>query len=186
MRILTVDDSSFTLNVLLKELVAMGIGAEQIERVNSGAAALEKIAKQKYDLFILDIVMPEISGFDVLKQVTQVQPDAKVIICSGSSSNDMVSELVGMGIHAFLIKPFDSTDLAKAVRRLLFNDKEGCLVATCHVCDKEMIEVDQVNTIHFFCPNHCMQIGPLSKALVNQHELDKDYKKAKERAQGKA
>lgn len=179
MRILIVDDSNFTLNTLLKELTAMGIGAEEIESADNGADALKKIEIQAYDLFILDIVMPGIGGLDVLKRVNQVQPGAKIIMCSGTSSNEMIDELAGLGIHAFLAKPIHSGDFSKAVGRLLFNRAEGCLVARCHVCDKEMIEVDHVHTVHFFCPNHCMQIGPLMKVLATQEELDKDYQKAK-------
>ncbi|MDR3566068.1 MAG: response regulator [Negativicutes bacterium] len=182
MQILIVDDSNFALNTIHNELTAMGIEESQIEQAKSGAAALRLIETRSYDLFILDIVMPGIDGIAVLKEVKRIQPGAKIIMCSGTSSEEIIRQLIGLGINAFLVKPFQAEDFVTAVFRNISipnkNIEKDILRARCHVCDSEMIEVDLVNTISFYCSNQCMQIGPLVKVLITQEELDHDYESA--------
>ncbi|MDR3562129.1 MAG: response regulator [Negativicutes bacterium] len=185
MRILIVDDSNFALNTITKELKAMGVEENQIEQVKSGADALRRIETQTFDLFILDIVMPEIDGIAVLKEAKRKQPHAKIIMCSGTSSDKIIKELIDLGINAFLVKPFQAGDFVKAVARNISipnkNLEQDVLIAKCHICDSEMIEVDLVNTISFYCPNSCMQVGPSFKVLVTQKDLDEDYESAKQK-----
>jgi len=53
------------------------------------------------------------------------------------------------------------------------------LLAKCHKCDTEMIEFGASNVYAFFCPNSCMQMGPYPVSIMNQKELDQDYKRVK-------
>ena len=186
-RILVVDDSGFSRSIIIKELNGLGIKAEQIHQAVSGADALREIQETLFDLYILDIVMPEVDGITILKKIRMIQPNAKVVMCSGNSSDEIVKEVIKLGINAFVVKPIMSADLKKAVLRNLpslsmsacSQDMKDQLIAKCHVCDSEMIEVSLMNTISFYCPHSCMQLGPIVHTLASQSELDKDYEAAK-------
>ena len=186
-RILVVDDSGFSRNVIIKELNELGIKAEQIHQAVSGTDALRKIQERTFDIYILDIVMPEIDGITILKKIRMIQPSAKVVMCSGNSSDEIVKEVIELGINAFVVKPIMSAEFKKAVLRNVpslseaacSQDMKDQLLAKCHVCDSEMIEVSLMNTVSFYCPNNCMQLGPIVHALASQSELDKDYEAAK-------
>lgn len=185
-RVLIVDDSGFSRNLISKELNQIGIENEQIKQSPSGADAISKIKAEQFDLFILDIIMAGIDGIAVLKEVKQQQPNSKVIMCSGSNSDEIIKEVVGLGIDAFLVKPYQSETFKTALCRTLCIAGEDCKnrifwQAKCHVCDSKMIEVNLINTVSFCCPNSCMTIGPLMNPLVSQSELDEDYQKALEK-----
>lgn len=183
-RVLLVDDSGFSRTLINRELTEMGIENCQIHQSGSGEDAVNKIKSQEYDLFVLDIIMEGIDGIDVLKEVKKQQPHAKVIMCSGSHSDEIIKELIGLQIDEFIVKPYKSQVFKKALCRTLGMELPCCqdmtdyLLIKCHVCDSRMIEVNLTNTVSFFCPNNCMTIGPLVNALATQTELDADYEKA--------
>ena len=184
LQILIVDDSGFSRAMMIRELTGLGIDAGQIDQAGSGAEALAKLADRQFDLYILDIVMTGIDGIAVLKQVKQQQPDARIIMCSGSSAPELVKESVSLGIDAFIVKPYKAEDFVRAVCRSLPGLSEMCepveqLTVKCHVCDCKMIEVNSINTVSFYCPNSCMQIGPVVYALATQQQFDEDYARAR-------
>jgi two-component system chemotaxis response regulator CheY len=180
-QILIVDDSGFSRLLINKEIMEMGIENCLIQQSGSGADAFRKIKSQPFDLFILDIVMEGIDGIDVLKEVRKNQPTAKVIMCSGTHSDEIIKELIELGIDEFIVKPYKSEVFKKAVCRTLGIQMECCnetvdeLKVKCHICDSKMIELSLTNTVSFFCPRNCMTIGPLVYALANQEELTRDY-----------
>jgi two-component system, chemotaxis family, chemotaxis protein CheY len=182
-KVLIVDDSSFSRGLIQKTLHELGIANPQIEQAGSGEEAIDKMKETKFELFVLDIVMSGIDGIAVLREVRKTQPAAKVIMCSGSNANEMVDELIELGIDAFISKPFKATIFKNAFYRAFGIAKEEGMpdywLAKCHKCDRQMIEVNSIHTIDFVCPNRCMKIGPLPAALIRQEELDDDYEKAK-------
>jgi|GEM_PF-831249 len=183
-QVLIVDDSSFSRCLIKKELNEIGIKNHQIQQSGNGADAVSKIKLQQFDLFILDVVMEGIDGISVLKEVKKNQHNAKIIMCSSSNSDELIKELINLGIDVFVGKPYKSETFKMTVCRTLhmqleyYNSMNDYWVAKCHICDRKMIGVNLINTVGFFCPNNCMKIGPLANALVTQNELDKDYEKA--------
>ncbi|WP_346355379.1 response regulator [Azotosporobacter soli] len=184
-KVLIVDDSSFSRGLIHKTLHELGIANPQIEQAGSGEEAIDKMKKTKFDLFVLDIVMSGIDGVAVLREVKNTQSGAKVIMCSGSNANEVVDELIELGIEAFISKPFKATIFKNAFYRAFGIAKEEEMpdywLAKCHKCDQQMIEVNAIHTVDFVCPNKCMRIGPLPAALIQQAELDADYEKAKQK-----
>jgi YesN/AraC family two-component response regulator len=184
-QILIVDDSGFSRNMMQKTLNALGIQSSQIQQASDGEDALRKMEAQPFELFILDIVMTGMDGIAVLKVVKNKQPDGKVIMCSGSSSPELIKELITIGIDAFIVKPYKEEDFIRAVCSNLPQVMQGQnkiepLNVRCHVCDRKMIEVNAITTVSFFCPNNCMQIGPTVYALSSQEQIDEDYNKARQ------
>ncbi len=183
-QILIVDDSGFSRAMMVRELTGLGIDACQIRQAGSGAEALAMLTDQSFDLFILDIVMTGIDGIAVLKEVKRRQPNAKIVMCSGSSAPELVKESVSLGIDGFIVKPYKAEDFVRVVCGTLPGVSASCvagepLQVKCHVCDSKMIEVNSLNTVSFYCPNGCMQIGPVVYALATQQHFDEDYDRAR-------
>lgn len=185
-QILIVEDSGFSRAMMIRELNGLGIDNSQIQQAASGDEALQKMLLQQFDLFILDIVMAGIDGIAVLKEVKQKQPNAKVVMCSGSSSPELVKESIALGIDGFVVKPYKSEDFVRAVCGNLPDSPAvcspvECLHVKCHVCDQKMIEVNSMNTVSFYCRKNCMQIGPVVYALASQQHFDEDYERARQK-----
>jgi CheY-like chemotaxis protein len=183
-QILIVDDSGFSRAMMVRELTGLGVDASQIRQAGSGAEALAMLTEQTFDLFILDIVMTGIDGITVLKEAKQRQPNAKILMCSGSSAPELVKESVSLGIDGFIVKPYKAEDFIRLVCSSLPDlsaqcDQTETLYVKCHVCANKMIEVNSLNTVSFYCPNGCMQIGPVVYALATQQHFDEDYDRAR-------
>ena len=180
-QILVVDDAAFARLIITRELTDMGFDGRQIHQAGSGEAALEKIKEKPFDLFILDIAMKGVDGITVLKAVRRAQPAAKIIMCSCRNSEDIIKTCVRFGIDAFIVKPCASEILQKALHRIAVGSapKDEIWHAHCHVCDQKMVEVNAKDTVSFYCPKHCMKLGPWPTVLVTQNELDRTYGKAK-------
>lgn len=86
-----------------------------VDAVGDGAEALEKLADDKYDLLILDLMMPQVDGFEVLRRLREKMPSQlrRVIVMTAVSQN--VAAFIDP-ICTFLPKPFDIDRLTAAVR----------------------------------------------------------------------
>lgn len=79
----------------------------QVECCQSGEQALNLINKQPFDLIISDLVLPGISGIDVLKQVKEDFPDTGVILITGKASTETAVEAMRAGALDYITKPFN-------------------------------------------------------------------------------
>jgi CheY-like chemotaxis protein len=113
-KILVVDD--IPLNVLLVKKMLQPLGFETSE-AEDGVVAMEKIAAQKPDLILLDLMMPRMDGFEVLKRL-RAKDDTKsipVIILSALNSNDYVARGIAMGAEDYITKPIIMDRLQSSV-----------------------------------------------------------------------
>lgn len=83
----------------------------------SGAQALEMLRSEKFDLVLLDLLMPEMDGFDVLTKIMQDPQlsDIPVIIVSGADDADSIEKCMESGAAGRLSKPLDPTQLATQI-----------------------------------------------------------------------
>jgi class 3 adenylate cyclase len=105
-RILIVDDTEAT-----RELLARRLGREghHVVEVASGRAAFDRVALESFDLILLDMMMPDINGYEVL---TQLKADVRfrhipVIVVSALDEIDSVVRCIEAGAEDYLSKPFD-------------------------------------------------------------------------------
>jgi len=115
-RILVVDDEEFLRTLLIDELTNAGykvLGAE------TGEEALTAIKKEKIDVILLDIKMPDISGIEILKFVTKNSPTTRVIMLTGYANLKYAMESKEYGAADFIAKPFNLTDVIASVERVL-------------------------------------------------------------------
>lgn len=71
------------------------------------------------DLILLDLAMPGKPGIECLREIHEIKPEAKVIICSGYATEDTIAELQALGVFRILHKPFRRTDLLAAIENAL-------------------------------------------------------------------
>ncbi len=109
-KILIVDDNYLSM-FLLKE----GIGKRNydIMEVDDSTKVLEIIEDVKPDLVILDIIMPNLSGFDLLKELTK--REYKVVVVSSLDSNEAKKKAFDLGAKNYITKPFSFDNLRTVI-----------------------------------------------------------------------
>lgn len=113
-KILVVDD--IPLNVLLVKKMLQPLGFDTSE-AEDGVVAMEKIGAEKPDLILLDLMMPRMDGFEVLRRL-RASDDTKsipVIILSALNSNDDVARGIAMGAEDYITKPIIMDRLQSSV-----------------------------------------------------------------------
>ena len=114
--ILIVDDDEVVRDVLYELLC----GKHLCHAAASAEKALEWLAEESYDLILLDISLPGISGLEMLARVHQWQPETRVIVISGIDYGQHSGDLMAkMGAFDYLVKPFELQDAAGKVTRAL-------------------------------------------------------------------
>jgi len=87
---------------------------------NSGRECLEKIEKEKPDLVLLDIVMPDMSGWDVYGRIKKNSSDTKVMFVSVVEiSQERRETLIREGLSDYITKPFTKDELVKKVKSVI-------------------------------------------------------------------
>lgn len=116
--LLVVDDNEMNRDVLTRRLLRLG---HQISLAEDGEEALAKIRAVSYDLVLLDIMMPRLSGYEVLEQV-KADPatrDTPVIVVSAIDELDSVVRCIEAGAEDYLFKPFNPVLLKARVTATL-------------------------------------------------------------------
>jgi twitching motility two-component system response regulator PilH len=114
--ILIVDDSLFQRRVISAPLRVKGY--EVLEAAN-GIEGLEKIMLEKPDLILLDILMPEKNGIEVLRELQSVQNKIPVIMLTSDVQNTTREECLSLGAQAFLNKPLKVEELLNIISTIL-------------------------------------------------------------------
>jgi len=116
--ILLVDDDERIRDVA-RQMIEMG--GYEVLAASSGEEALETYAAHRGEisLVILDLIMPGMSGRRCLEKLLHVDPDARVLIASGYSSNGLTHDQKGRGARGFISKPYDAKEILIAIRRVL-------------------------------------------------------------------
>ncbi|NEQ32690.1 MAG: response regulator [Leptolyngbya sp. SIO4C5] len=100
--------------------VAQSLDAQyEVKTAVSGQDALDQLAKDTFDLMLLDIRMPGMDGVEVLKQLKDRQPDLKVIVISAHGTVDSAVEVMKLGAVDFLQKPFTPQEIRDLVAQVL-------------------------------------------------------------------
>ncbi len=115
-RILVVDDEEALRIVLSAELEGEGY---QVANAGDGQEAINILATNEFDLILLDIKMPNVDGFEVLKYVKEHSPKTKVVMLTGFADLKNAIESKKLGAEDFVSKPYDLVDLLTTVERVL-------------------------------------------------------------------
>ena len=113
-RILVVDDEEIVIRSCLRVLEGNGY---EIDVAHDGHEALRKVESNTYDVMILDIMMPNLGGMEVLRRVKETHPDVDVIMITGLSQIDTAVQAMKLGAFDYISKPFEPDELKLVVQR---------------------------------------------------------------------
>lgn len=85
----------------------------------SGRRGLEQAVNQHFDVTLVELHLPDLSGLDIFQTIREKDPDNLVIILSSRGTPEEVAELKGLGAADVLLKPFTPSDLLKSVAATL-------------------------------------------------------------------
>lgn len=120
-RVLVVEDED---NIALALDYLMTREGYDHDRIASGADAMERIRTTHPDLVLLDVMLPEVSGYEICQGV-RLDPnlaDVKILMMTARGSAIERRKGIALGADGFISKPFELTELRKEVRRLLGTD----------------------------------------------------------------
>ena len=82
----------------------------------SGKSALEMLRKVAFDVIVLDVMMPEMTGTEALKEIKEINPLIQVLMLTGAATVENAIEGMKLGAYDFLMKPTSADDLAEKIK----------------------------------------------------------------------
>lgn len=116
-KILVVDDAGF-MRMMIKNYLTKA-GYTTIIEGEDGEKAVSLYKSELPDLVIMDITMPNLDGIGALRAIKEVDPNAKVVMCSAMGQEAMVMEAIKLGAKDFIVKPFKQDRILETVSKLL-------------------------------------------------------------------
>jgi DNA-binding NtrC family response regulator len=111
-KILIVDDEERFRTTMCKLLTVRGLEASAI---GEGKEALKELREKSYDVIILDVRMPEMSGIQVMAELRKLDPFIEVIIMTGYASVDTAKKIMELGAYDYLLKPYNIDELMEKI-----------------------------------------------------------------------
>ena len=127
MRILVIEDEPELLQDISKGLILKGYAVDQAD---NGEIGCQMAIDEEYDLIVLDLNLPGMDGFSILKELRKERPQTKVLILSANSELDSKLSGFELGASDYLTKPFHFAELEARIRVLLnrkFIQQSSCL-----------------------------------------------------------
>ncbi|WP_319538999.1 response regulator [uncultured Methanospirillum sp.] len=116
-RVLIVDDTDFDRNLLRNILVSAGY--EIAGLASGGEEGIQLYREMIPDLAMLDLIMPDLNGIDTLRRIREEYPEARVMLCTSVGEEGMVDLARRIGAKGYVVKPYQATNLLKAVERIV-------------------------------------------------------------------
>lgn len=116
-KILIADDSQF-MRKMLKDILTKAGFTDLIE-AGDGNEALDKYEEEKPDLVLLDIIMPDVDGLGVLKELGKADAVRKVIVVSAVGQEKMKEKAKDLGVRYYIVKPFQEKEVVEMVKKVL-------------------------------------------------------------------
>jgi len=116
MKILLVEDETDLNNIVTKYLKKNGYS---VDSVFDGEEALDYLEYGEYDLVILDVMMPKLNGFEVVKELRNKGNHTSVLMLTARDSADDKVKGLDLGADDYLVKPFDFNELSARIRAVV-------------------------------------------------------------------
>ncbi len=115
-RVLLVDDSELVRRGITAVLAAHAQASIRVVgEAGTVASAVTECARLKPDVVLLDIRLPDGSGFDACRQMLQHQPDVRIVVLTAFSNDSLVCEAITSGAYGYLMKEIDPAGLVQAI-----------------------------------------------------------------------
>ncbi len=125
--VLIVDDALFMRKMIRSALEPLGF--DIIGEAKNGKEGIEMFNQYRPDLTTLDIVMPELDGLEVLKEIRKGDSEAKVVMITALDQRESMVKAMKLGVSDFVVKPFDEDRIISAAEKALgkkLNKGECC------------------------------------------------------------
>ena len=108
-KILIIEDDNFLLSLIVEKFIQLGFDAEAAA---DGEEGLNKILNNKYDLVLLDMILPKMDGFKVLENVkkNQTLKDLPIVVTSNLYDKNDIDRAVSLGAADYIIKAYNSPE----------------------------------------------------------------------------
>lgn len=113
-RILVIDDEP---GIRIGCQRALSIQDYQVDTAASGEEGLQKLQQDSYDLVLLDMMMPGISGAETLRRICEMDPNLVCVVITGYATVEMAVQAIKQGAYDFITKPFDADTLTLTVEQ---------------------------------------------------------------------
>jgi DNA-binding NtrC family response regulator len=114
--VLVIDDEP---NILSSVRRALELEGYRVEVAGSGPIALKKLSDAEFDLVLLDVMMPEMDGLEVLAEIRKNHPQVAAVMMSGNATIDTAVSATKLGAHDFIEKPLSSDKLLITIENTL-------------------------------------------------------------------
>ena len=114
-RVLVVDDAAF-MRKMVSDALTKG-GHEVVGEAGNGTEAIARFQELKPEVMTLDITMPEKDGLTALREIIELDPAARVIMCSALGQESKVLEAIKAGAKDFVVKPFQPDRVLSAIEK---------------------------------------------------------------------
>ena len=115
-QVLIIDDDSGMRSTLSDILEQVGYS---IVAFGNGSEAFDWITTNQFDVAIVDMILPDMSGTEILKQLQLINPESAVIMMTGYASAETAIEALNEGAYAYITKPFNAVELKIIIKRAL-------------------------------------------------------------------
>ena len=130
MKLLVVDDERAMADAIRDNLEFEGYAADC---AYGGREALDRLMREKYALVILDVMMPDIDGFQVLETIRAGQDGTPVIFLTARSTEADKLRGLGLGADDYVVKPFSILELMARVKAVLNRTRPGTAIQTLEI-----------------------------------------------------
>jgi len=152
MRILIVDDEEIALNSIKRLLKWRGI--RNVDTCNNGRDAIAKIRETDFDIVLLDLLMPEIDGLQILESTRPYRPHTEFIILTAIDDIPTTVKAIRLGAYDYLVKPVDNDLLFLAIKRAY--EHRGLIIGLSATAGDNKNKVpDAFSDIITQCPQMC-------------------------------
>jgi DNA-binding NtrC family response regulator len=118
--VLIVDDEKNIRLTLSLALESMGL---EIDSAMNGEEALDKVNQKEFGLILLDLKMPGMDGMEVLKRVSEIRPDIRIIIITAHGTIESAIDAMKLGAVDFIQKPFSPDEIRELVSKVIDREK---------------------------------------------------------------
>ena len=115
-KVLITDDALF-MRATLKAILGSN-GFTEIVEASNGQEAVDQYRAHRPDVVLMDITMPVMDGIAATERIREIDPKARIVMCSALGQQDKVLLAVQAGARDFIVKPFEPAKVVDTVRRL--------------------------------------------------------------------
>lgn len=118
-KIVIADDEKIECMALNRMLKDLHLSLENLQNVSNGEELIRTARREKPDIVVVDINMPEMNGLDAIDALHEILPDLKIVIHSAYHDYEYMQHAITMGAVSYLLKPVSEGELEKALKKAI-------------------------------------------------------------------